>query len=75
MAALAPPAAHAPATLPPRAHAVRWLAGTLVASRLQALHPARVHSLCMIDPVCIAMYMPRLLNSFIYRRPRVDFSK
>lgn len=41
--------------------------GTLVASRLARLHPHRVQSLVLIDPVCLSMYLPDLLRSFIYR--------
>jgi len=42
--------------------------GTLVASRLVKRFPLRLHSLCMIDPVCFGMYMPHLLHNFFYRK-------
>ena len=38
-----------------------------MASRLLALHPGHVHSLALIDPVCIGMCMPHLVKSFVYR--------
>lgn len=29
----------------------------------------RVHTLCLIDPVCFGMFMPHLLYNFLYRVP------
>ncbi|PNH03682.1 hypothetical protein TSOC_010242 [Tetrabaena socialis] len=44
--------------------------GTFVASRLAQLHPQRLQSLALLDPVCFGMFMPHLLANFIYRKPR-----
>ncbi|KAF6265894.1 hypothetical protein COO60DRAFT_768266 [Scenedesmus sp. NREL 46B-D3] len=56
--------------------------GTFVAGRLARLHRKRVHSLCLIDPVCFGMFMPQLLSNFLYNKPQwkglhhvVDFMK
>lgn len=47
-----------------------WVsAGTFVAGRLARLHPQRVRSLCLIDPVCFGMFMPQLLSNFLYTTP------
>ncbi|KAI8474759.1 MAG: hypothetical protein J3K34DRAFT_517850 [Monoraphidium minutum] len=46
--------------------------GTFVGSRLVQQHRDRVHTLCLIDPVCFGMFMPHLLHNFIYRRPRLN---
>lgn len=40
--------------------------GTLVAARFNTLYRSAVHSLALLDPVCIAMFMPNLLASFLY---------
>jgi pimeloyl-ACP methyl ester carboxylesterase len=45
-------------------------AGTFVAGRLARLHRKRVHSLCLIDPVCFGMFMPQLLSNFLYNAPQ-----
>jgi hypothetical protein len=29
-----------------------------------------VRSLCLIDPVCFGMFMPQLLNNFLYTAPK-----
>lgn len=47
--------------------------GSFMASRLNALHRDKVHSLCLVDPVCLGMFMPHLLHNFMYRRPRIDW--
>eukprot|EP00879_Flechtneria_rotunda_P002453 GHRR01002650.1.p1 GENE.GHRR01002650.1~~GHRR01002650.1.p1 ORF type:complete len:398 (+),score=48.43 GHRR01002650.1:380-1573(+) len=47
--------------------------GSFMGSRLNALHKERLHSICLIDPVCIGMFMPHLLHNFMYRRPRIDW--
>ena len=39
--------------------------GTFVGSRLVQQHRDRVHTLCLIDPVCFGMFMPHLLHNFI----------
>lgn len=44
-------------------------AGTFIAGRLARLHRKRVHSLCLIDPVCFGMFMPQLLSNFLYNAP------
>lgn len=49
--------------------------GTFVASRLVQSHKDRIHTLCLIDPVCFGMFMPHLLHNFIYRRPRVNLRR
>jgi len=46
--------------------------GTFVASRLVQTAGHRIVSLALIDPVCLAMFMPHLLHSFIYKPPRRD---
>ncbi|KAG2483256.1 hypothetical protein HYH03_017854 [Edaphochlamys debaryana] len=46
--------------------------GTFVASRLAQLHPGRLQSLALLDPVCFGMFMPHLLANFIYRKPRTS---
>ncbi|WIA21228.1 hypothetical protein OEZ85_000471 [Tetradesmus obliquus] len=47
--------------------------GSFMASRLNSLHRERIHGLCLIDPVCLGMFMPHLLHNFMYRRPRIDW--
>lgn len=42
--------------------------GTFVGSRLVQQHRDRVHTLCLIDPVCFGMFMPHLLHNFIVSR-------
>eukprot|EP00879_Flechtneria_rotunda_P023592 GHRR01024959.1.p1 GENE.GHRR01024959.1~~GHRR01024959.1.p1 ORF type:complete len:452 (+),score=112.94 GHRR01024959.1:201-1556(+) len=42
--------------------------GTMVASRLVLKHEAVVSSLCLLDPVCMAMYLPDLVKNFLYTR-------
>jgi pimeloyl-ACP methyl ester carboxylesterase len=59
----------------PKACVVGHSYGTLVASRLVKRFPARLHSLCLVDPVCFGMYMPHLLHNFFYRRLVIDASK
>ena len=49
--------------------------GSFVASRIAQLHQKRLHTLCVIDPVCFAMFMPYLLYNFIYRRPRLELQR
>eukprot|EP00775_Hariotina_reticulata_P003336 gene3336-3612_t len=44
--------------------------GTFIAGRLARLHHHRVHSLCLIDPVCFGMFMPQLLSNFLYTTPK-----
>jgi hypothetical protein len=34
------------------------------------MHRKRVHSLCLIDPVCFGMFMPQLLSNFLYNKPQ-----
>ncbi len=29
--------------------------------------PERVHSACLVDPVCFGVFMPNLLGNFVYR--------
>ena len=41
--------------------------GTFVASSLARRHPSRLHSLCLLDPTCFGVFLPNLLNNFIYR--------
>jgi pimeloyl-ACP methyl ester carboxylesterase len=43
--------------------------GTLMASRLVQLHPRLVHSLALIDPVCLMMFSGHLVRNFVYCRP------
>ncbi|GAX85237.1 hypothetical protein CEUSTIGMA_g12657.t1 [Chlamydomonas eustigma] len=43
--------------------------GSLIASRLISVRPTAVQSVALIDPVCIGMFMPHLLRSFVYRYP------
>ena len=45
--------------------------GTFVASRMAQAHRHRMEQMCLIDPVCLSMFLPDLLSNFIYRRPRV----
>lgn len=44
-------------------------AGTFIAGMLARHHRKRVHTLCVIDPVCFGMFMPHLLYNFLYRVP------
>lgn len=44
-------------------------AGTFIAGLLARHHRKRVHTLCLIDPVCFGMFMPHLLYNFLYRVP------
>ncbi|KAJ9522951.1 hypothetical protein QJQ45_023750 [Haematococcus lacustris] len=46
--------------------------GSFVASRLAQLHGARVDRMVLIDPVCLGMFMPQLLHTFLYASPRRD---
>ncbi|KAK9804242.1 hypothetical protein WJX72_002946 [[Myrmecia] bisecta] len=46
--------------------------GCFVASRLCQMHPQVVHSLALLDPVCMMLCFPQLLHSFIYKP--FDFS-
>eukprot|EP00877_Chromochloris_zofingiensis_P001901 jgi/Chrzof1/11711/Cz06g06140.t1 len=46
--------------------------GTFIASVLSQKHRNRLHSLCLIDPVCFCIFMPQLLHNFIYRVPRFN---
>ncbi|KAK9815867.1 hypothetical protein WJX72_010991 [[Myrmecia] bisecta] len=46
--------------------------GCFVASRLCQMHPKVVHSLALLDPVCMMLCFPQLLHSFIYKP--FDFS-
>lgn len=41
--------------------------GTFVLARILKARPHRVFSACFIDPVCMGMFLPRLLSSFVYR--------
>ncbi|GAX85025.1 hypothetical protein CEUSTIGMA_g12445.t1 [Chlamydomonas eustigma] len=41
--------------------------GTFVASVLAQRHGHRLHSACLIDPVCFGVFMPNLLGNFVYR--------
>lgn len=43
--------------------------GSAVASRLLQQAPERIQQLCLIDPICFAMYMPTLLRNFMYEWP------
>lgn len=44
--------------------------GTLIASRLLQLHPGRVSSLALLDPVCFLIFSGHLLKYFVYQAPR-----
>lgn len=44
--------------------------GTAVGSRLLQQVPERIQQLCLIDPICFAMFMPNLLRNFLYESPR-----
>eukprot|EP00879_Flechtneria_rotunda_P012361 GHRR01012908.1.p1 GENE.GHRR01012908.1~~GHRR01012908.1.p1 ORF type:complete len:712 (+),score=258.73 GHRR01012908.1:229-2364(+) len=44
--------------------------GTFIAGLLARHHQRRVHTLCVIDPVCFGMFMPHLLYNFLYRVPQ-----
>ena len=44
-------------------------AGTFIAGMLARNYRKRVHTLCLIDPVCFGMFMPHLLHNFLYRVP------
>lgn len=52
----------------PSASIVAHSYGSLVASRLLDVRRDLVHSLALLDPVVIGMFMPHLLRSFIYRQ-------
>eukprot|EP00878_Enallax_costatus_P011622 GHUV01012131.1.p1 GENE.GHUV01012131.1~~GHUV01012131.1.p1 ORF type:complete len:755 (+),score=214.24 GHUV01012131.1:258-2522(+) len=43
--------------------------GTFIAGMLARNFRKRVHTLCLIDPVCFGMFMPHLLHNFLYRVP------
>ncbi|WIA08349.1 hypothetical protein OEZ85_007789 [Tetradesmus obliquus] len=43
--------------------------GTFIAGMLARHHRKRVHTLCLMDPVCFGMFMPHLLFNFLYRTP------
>jgi pimeloyl-ACP methyl ester carboxylesterase len=45
--------------------------GTFIAGALARNHRKRVHTLCLIDPVCFGMFMPHLLYNFLYRKPQL----
>eukprot|EP00877_Chromochloris_zofingiensis_P001902 jgi/Chrzof1/11712/Cz06g06150.t1 len=49
--------------------------GTFIASVLSQKHRDRLHSLCLIDPVCFCIFMPHLLHNFIYRLPRFNLMR
>lgn len=53
----------------PAAGACRVCAGTFIAGMLARNYRKRVHTLCLIDPVCFGMFMPHLLHNFLYRVP------
>lgn len=42
--------------------------GTLVCARFAILYADKVSSLALMDPVCFAMYMPRLIRTFLYAK-------
>jgi pimeloyl-ACP methyl ester carboxylesterase len=44
--------------------------GTFIAGVLARQYRKRVHTLCLIDPVCFGMFMPHLLYNFLYRVPK-----
>ncbi|GMH46108.1 hypothetical protein BSKO_14072 [Bryopsis sp. KO-2023] len=46
--------------------------GTFVLARILKARPERVHSTCFIDPVCMGMFFPRLLSTFVYSPARTD---
>jgi pimeloyl-ACP methyl ester carboxylesterase len=68
------PPMHAP-TMQTQACVVGHSYGTLVASRLVKRFPERLHSLCLVDPVCFGMYMPHLLHNFFYRTLVFNWAK
>lgn len=41
--------------------------GTFVTSVLAQLYPQRLRFVCLIDPVCLGIFMPNLLGNFVYR--------
>lgn len=41
--------------------------GTFVASRMAQLYPASIQSLALLDPVNLGVFMPHLVQNFIYR--------
>jgi pimeloyl-ACP methyl ester carboxylesterase len=41
--------------------------GCFVAACLARRHASRLHSLCLLDPVCFGVFLPKLLSNFIYR--------
>lgn len=43
--------------------------GTLVASAFVQRHARLVGGLALIDPVCLAMFLPTLLRTFLYAGP------
>mmetsp|Transcript_17579 Transcript_17579/g.52802 ORF Transcript_17579/g.52802 Transcript_17579/m.52802 type:complete len:1028 (-) Transcript_17579:267-3350(-) len=43
--------------------------GTFVVSRLCQLYPQMVHSMALLDPVCLMTCAPQLLSNFVYRLP------
>ncbi|KAF8073253.1 NIFU1 [Scenedesmus sp. PABB004] len=57
----------------PRVCVVAHSYGSFVASVLNRRFAQRVHSVVLVDPVCLGMFMPSLLNNFLYRRPRIDW--
>uniref|UniRef100_A0A383VKF9 AB hydrolase-1 domain-containing protein n=1 Tax=Tetradesmus obliquus TaxID=3088 RepID=A0A383VKF9_TETOB len=49
-----------------RALVVAHSYGTMVAARMVLKYESLVHSLCLMDPVCFAMFMPHLIRNFMY---------
>ena len=41
--------------------------GTFVAAVLAQHYPHRLHSICLVDPVCLGVFLPNLLQNFLYR--------
>lgn len=54
-----------------RAAVVAHSYGTVVASRLLQAHKKRIAHLTLIDPICLAMYLPVMLKYFVYQKPQV----
>lgn len=51
-----------------RVHVMGHSYGTLVCARLAINFRNKVSSLALLDPVCFAMYMPRLIRTFLYAK-------
>lgn len=56
------------ATHVPSVHVMAHSYGTLVGARFAISFADKVSSLALMDPVCFAMYMPRLIRTFLYAK-------